>query len=144
LTANSCVPANSQRNGGYTAFECSTRSSLFYTKRESLGIWEFPLQGGAEQLFVPDGGGTREFAVVRDGIYYLAPLNLDGSRSVRFHSFVMGKEQDVARLNIEAAQEGLTVSPDAHTILLPRPFAMKAMSWWRAGSDKRQATAACL
>ena len=110
-------PVQVTRNGGYTAFECATRSSLFYTKRENPGVWELPLHGGQEQLVIPSGGGTREFAVLPEGVYYLARPNLDGSRSVRFHSFMPGNEQDVASLNIEPAEEGLTISPDRRTIL---------------------------
>ena len=105
------------RNGGYTAFECSARRSLFYTKRESPGVWELPLGRGEEQLILPNGGGTREFAVMPDGIYYLTPPALDGSRSVRFHSFTSRNERDLAALNVEAAEEGLAISPDRHTIL---------------------------
>jgi Tol biopolymer transport system component len=37
-------PVQVTRNGGYTAFECSTRSSLFYTKRESLVPWPLGLR----------------------------------------------------------------------------------------------------
>ena len=110
-------PVQVTLNGGFTGFECAARSSLFYTKGESAGVWELPLQGGAEQLVVPNGGGQREFAVAPEGIYYLTSPSLDGSRSVRFHSFTSRNDRDVARLNIEAAPEGLTVSPDRHTIL---------------------------
>ena len=110
-------PVQVTRNGGFTGFECAARSSLFYTKRESSGVWELPLQGGGEQLVVPNGGGQREFAVVPEGIYYLTSPSLDGSRLVRLHSFTSRNERDVARLNIEAAPEGLTVSPDRRTIL---------------------------
>jgi dipeptidyl aminopeptidase/acylaminoacyl peptidase len=110
-------PVQVTRNGGYTAFECSTRRSLLYTKRESPGIWELPLRGGEEQLVLPNGGGAREFAVVPEGIYYLTPPEWHGFRLVRFHSFRSRNEQDVASLNVDVAEEGLTVSPDRQTLL---------------------------
>jgi Tol biopolymer transport system component/DNA-binding winged helix-turn-helix (wHTH) protein len=105
------------RNGGYTAFECASRHSLLYTKRERPGLWELSLAGAEEKLVLPHGGGSREFSVVPDGIYYLTPPNSEGLRSVRFHSFTSRTEREVASLNIEVAEEGLTISPDRDMLL---------------------------
>lgn len=104
------------RHGGYTAFECPVRKSLFYTKEQTPGIWSLSLETGEEQLVLPSGGGEREFTVMPDGIYYLTPPRPDGIRSVRFHRFATGKEEEIASINVETF-EGLAVSPDRHTIL---------------------------
>jgi hypothetical protein len=103
-------------NGGYAAFESSTRNALFYTKRERAGVWELRLKGGQERLAIPDGGGEREFAVVGEGIYYLTQPNAEGYRAVQFYSFTSKHEQQIAILNVDTA-EGLTVSPDRQTFL---------------------------
>jgi Tol biopolymer transport system component len=104
------------QHGGYTVFECPVRKSLFYTKPQTPGIWSLDLETGEEQLVLPSGGGEREFAVMPDGIYYLTPPRPDGIRSVRFHRFATGKEEEIASINVETF-EGLAVSPDRHAIL---------------------------
>lgn len=104
------------RNGGYTAFESTDGQSLYYTKQRLPGLWVLPLRGGKEKLLLAADVG-REFAVTEDGIYYL-PVHLPNAvRSVRFHSFATGKEQEVALLNVDDAESGLTVSPDRKSIL---------------------------
>ena len=104
------------RNGGFAAFECPARNSLFYTKWQTPGIWSLSLETGREELVLQSGGGEREFAVMPDGIYYLTPPRPGGTRSVRFHRFATSKEEEIASINVEPF-EGLTVSPDRQTIL---------------------------
>jgi len=105
------------RNGGYTAFESPDGRSLYYTKYGRPGLWELPLQGGKEeQVLAADVG--REFAVTRNGIYYIPAHRPHVVGSVRFHSFATGKEQEIALLNMDDADDGgLTVSPDHKSIL---------------------------
>ncbi len=98
-------------NGGYTAFESADGRSLYYTKEGRPGLWELPVRGGKERLLLNADIGM-EFAVTKDGIYYL-PV---ASKSVRLHRFATGKEDAIALLNVDEA-EGLTVSPDRKTIL---------------------------
>jgi Tol biopolymer transport system component len=98
-------------NGGYTAFESADGRSLYYTKEGRPGLWERPVRGGEEKLLLNADVGM-EFAVTKDGIYYL-PI---ASKSMRVHRFATGKEDEIALLNVDEA-EGLTVSPDRKTIL---------------------------
>jgi Tol biopolymer transport system component len=103
-------------NGGYTAFESTDGQSLYYTKERVPGLWARPLPGGKERLLLAADVG-REFAVTKDGIYYL-PVHLPNTaRSVWFHSFATGKENEIALLNVDDAEQGLTVAPDRKTIL---------------------------
>jgi hypothetical protein len=86
------------------------------TKEGSPGLWVRPLRGREERLLLIADVG-REFAVTKDGIYYV-PARLPNSvKSVRFHSFATGKDHTVASLNVNDAETGLTVSPDRKTIL---------------------------
>ena len=108
-------------NGGYTAFESADGRSLYYTKEGPPGLWELPLRGGKEKLLLTADVGT-EFAVTKDGIYYL-PV---AAKSVRLHSFATGKEEEIALLNVDEA-DGLTVSPDGRSFSLAPPSELGAM-----------------
>ena len=104
------------RNGGYTAFESTDGQSLYYTKHGSAGLWKLSLHGGNEEQILPADLG-REFAVTNDGIYYI-PVHRPHLGSVLLHSFATGKEQEIASLSMDEADDGgLTVSPD-HTSIL--------------------------
>lgn len=103
-------------NGGYTAFESTDGRSLYYTKLGS-GLWRLPLQGGKEEPLLAVAIG-REFAVTKNGVYYMPVHRPHTAGSVLFHSFATGKEQEIAVLNMDEAQDGgLTVSRDRKTIL---------------------------
>ncbi len=56
------------------------------------------------------------FAVVREGIYFIPRADADGRYSVHFLSFATGKARPVVALT-GAVVPGLSVSPDGRTLL---------------------------
>ena len=101
-------------NGGWIAFESPDRESLYYEKYLSPGLWMLPLRGGEEKK-VLESVLRRNFAVVDDGIYYMPDAAADGSTTLRFRSFRIAQDKEIAR--VKDVYQGLAVSPDRKTIL---------------------------
>jgi dipeptidyl aminopeptidase/acylaminoacyl peptidase len=110
------------RRGGWTAFEALDGRSLYYTKNldnsdNPSGLWQLPSQGGEERL-VLKSVGSRSFAVIENGIYYVQTPTLDQDASVRFLDFATGKNREMASIKeLAGGFGGLAVSPDRKTIL---------------------------
>ncbi len=111
ISAKGGKPVQVTANGGRVAFESPDGRTLYYTKNEQPGLWALSLESGQEKKLLA-AEVDMEFAVTKDGIYYLAA----DSKSVRFHSFATGNESEIAHLNVNLGQ-GLTVSPDRKTFL---------------------------
>jgi Tol biopolymer transport system component/DNA-binding winged helix-turn-helix (wHTH) protein len=107
-------------NGGFVAFESRDGRSIYYTNNIHDGnsiLWILPNTGGKERTVLKSVAG-RSFAVMQDGIYYLAQVSEAGG-SINFHRFSTGKDEELATFKERAYAMGLTVSPDRKTILLP-------------------------
>ena len=102
-------------NGGWVAFESHDGRSLYYQKYQ-LGpeLWVIPLGGGIEKQ-VLKSVRARNFAVMDDGIYYMPDIAADNTTSLRFHSFITGRDIQIAP--IKNPYTGMTVSADRKTIL---------------------------
>jgi dipeptidyl aminopeptidase/acylaminoacyl peptidase len=77
------------RQGGFEAFESAGGELLYYTKgRGRGGIWQLPVAGGEERQ-VPellDAGYWRYWAVLDDGIYFVAPVT-SARPAIKFFNF---------------------------------------------------------
>jgi hypothetical protein len=59
------------RNGGGPAFESPDGKSIYYTKGDNSGpLWKMPVSGGEESQ-VLSAVGSRDFFVVKEGIYFI-------------------------------------------------------------------------
>jgi len=96
------------------AFESPDGKRLFYSKLGQPGLWVVPLAGGAESQILPSLAGFDTFAITREGIFFLRPLERKSVLS--FMSFASGLIDDVAHTTAPT-DLGLTVSPDGQSIL---------------------------
>jgi len=103
------------RNGGWIAFESSDGRSLYYINAGRL--LAIPLKGGPETT-VLESVWARSYAVTDEGIYYIPRPGAGEGMSLRFHNYATGKSVQVAPISEEVA-EGLTVSQDRKSILVP-------------------------
>jgi serine/threonine protein kinase len=105
------------RKGGIRARESPDGRFLYYLKqdRDSSGLWKVPA-GGGEETQVLESVCCQDFAVVEKGIYFV-PATRDGENSsIRFLSFLNGKDTTVASLTGTAAY-GFSVSRDGRSLL---------------------------
>ena len=115
------------RHGGFGAIESPDGAYLYYAKDRSLAspLWRVAVKGGEEvQILGPIAQG-RNFAVTKDGIYYISE---DGavaygdswfakrSHAVRFLDFKTGASRKLATLR-QQVSFGLAVSPDGRHLL---------------------------
>ena len=84
-------------NGGNAAIESPDGRFLYYTK-ESLPspLYRMPAGGGDEIQVLPSVV-WRNYAVVRDGIYFIPKPGADGKHSIQFLNFATRKVQTVAQ-----------------------------------------------
>jgi hypothetical protein len=74
-----------------------------------------PVNGGKESQ-VLSSVVSRDFFVVKEGIYFIPEPGADGKSSIQFLSFATAKVKAVAPMSGRPF-EGLSVSPDGRSIL---------------------------
>src|SRR4051812_27930389 len=117
IPADGGVPVQVTRDGGYIAFESWDGQWLYYRKAQQVGpIWRMPVAGGAENVVVASAVG-RNFAITRNGIYYMRRRRADEmGPALDVYRFDTGKTKTIASFgfNVEA---GLAISPDEKRVL---------------------------
>jgi Tol biopolymer transport system component/tRNA A-37 threonylcarbamoyl transferase component Bud32 len=109
------------KQGGFEAFESPGSELLYYTKgRGRGGIWQMPVAGGEERQ-VPellDAGYWRYWAVLDDGIYFVAPV-ATARPAIKFFNFATRRVMQLGVLDGDPLQgpSGFTVSPDGRWVL---------------------------
>ena len=102
-------------DGGGDPF-VSKDGTLFYTKTTGDLVAK-PLAGGAEQRLT-DGVGSRQLAVVDDGIYYWGRrASAADPFRLLFYDLSSRTSREVARVTTASTSMGLTVSPDRQSVL---------------------------
>jgi Tol biopolymer transport system component/serine/threonine protein kinase len=111
------------KDGGYGAFESADGRFLYYTKADDeAGVWRIPVQGGLEEPVLPKeptGAYRRDWALVRNGLYYLNTRN-PGRQSLDFLDFSTRRINRVLDMPGSVCTDwtkNLTVSPDGRTLL---------------------------
>ncbi len=103
------------RKGGLYASESPDGKWLYYSKSSAGGwaIWKVPSGGGEESQFHegPIIGGTYNFVVVEDGIYFTK-----SGGTLDFIDFKSGKTRTLCRIE-KGVEFGLSISPDHRWIL---------------------------
>lgn len=105
------------QRGGFRNHLSTDGTWLYYTKPDTVGIWQVPAEGGGEVLLEPLRVASKDaWTVTQDGIYFLRTE--EGRHPVlAFYDFVTGRASDVATLPTEHRQYSLTLSPDGQSLL---------------------------
>ena len=109
------------RRGGFVGVESADGKTLYYTKSDAgtEGLFALPLAGGEEKHLLTDEVVRRCFAVLPEGIYYIAPRD-ENTCELRFYEFARGVNRVIGDIERPIAF-GLSVSPDHKTFLFSRP-----------------------
>ena len=103
------------KNGGVKLIESADRRTLFYSKDiGDASVWSMPAGGGEEGLLFR-GMFMRNFAVTKQGIYYMNGPARDATATLRFYSFETGESAAVA--HIGTPEYGLDVPPDGRYLV---------------------------
>ncbi len=109
------------KNGGFEAFESPDGKHLYYvrtdvTKPENIGIWQVPVDGGAEVRLV-DQGVRGTFAVTKNGIVIVDLFAKPAT--ISFYSFASRRLDRIGQLpaGSRIAPSKIAVSPDGKWIL---------------------------
>ena len=105
-------------NTGFAAFESPDGAWVYYTQTrgEPSALWRLPASGG-QPVKLLEGVVQLAFTVVDKGIYYIDQPS-DETR-LRFYDPATGRSTTLAQ-NLGDIGQGLTISPDGHTILYSR------------------------
>jgi len=119
MSASGGNPTQITRNGGYVPFESVDGKVVFYTKGfEDNRVWEVPSQGG-EETEVLGPILWRNFAVAKDGIYFIPYPRSEKDYVIRFLSFATKRIRSIASVENPTFND-LSVSPDGRWILYPK------------------------
>jgi Tol biopolymer transport system component len=101
--------------GGFAAQESTDGRQVYYTKPSSAGIWQLPVEGGAESavLNLPQCWG--HWAVATNGLYV---IDTTRGATIEFFAFSGGRPTGVAIPSggPPCGEAGLAVSPDGRWI----------------------------
>lgn len=106
------------KNGGRVAFESLDGKSVYYATStvdgKSRSLWRIPADGGEETLILPSVLPF-EFAVAKEGIYFVPQKSAEEQYAIEYFSFATGKTSRVLTFNWTAG--GLSVSPDGRSLV---------------------------
>jgi Tol biopolymer transport system component len=111
------------QDGGYTPLASSDNRWVYFTKGYGApGIWRVPVQGGAEQLVIPELEARfyADWALIPSGIYFLN-VHSSPNPAIEFFDFASRHRTSIMPLDtIHSWSDGLAISPDRHWLLFPR------------------------
>jgi Tol biopolymer transport system component/DNA-binding winged helix-turn-helix (wHTH) protein len=118
IQLNGGLPVQVTRNGGVFGTESADERFLYYSKLDVPGIWKMPLQGGEETrvLDQPAGDDWYNWALGRNGIYFIRRVNTQPHATVQFFEFATQKIIPIWTLE-KPDRPGLAVSADGRSIL---------------------------
>jgi hypothetical protein len=94
---------------------------LYYSKGWPLqvSLWRMPVEGGEEIKVLDSVDAQGQWALGRQGVYFVVPPDEQGHSDIRLYEFSTGKIRKI--LTIErSVGEQIAVSPDERTILYPQ------------------------
>jgi Tol biopolymer transport system component/DNA-binding winged helix-turn-helix (wHTH) protein len=111
-------PVEVTRNGGVFAAESADERFLYYSKFDVTGIWKMPLHGGEEIRVLDQLSGLdwSNWALGRNGIYFIGRVNTQPHKTVQFFEFATHKIIPIWTLE-KPAGLGLALSADGRSIL---------------------------
>jgi len=107
------------RKGGYLALESTDGKFLYYSKSLSgTSLWKIPLGSGEETQVVGSLNYYGNFALARQGIYFIPSSDAGSGFSIQYFSFDTGKIRPILKSDKRASFDtGLSLSPDGRWIL---------------------------
>jgi serine/threonine protein kinase/Tol biopolymer transport system component len=114
--------------GGCVPFESPDGKVVYYQKTDDdSDLWKVAVAGGEETRVIGPAGNL-EFAVVADGIYFIAPnhpgyAGLIKGNPLKFFSFTKGAAENVLDIKY-LPWAGLSVSPDGRYVLFTQRDAL--------------------
>jgi Tol biopolymer transport system component/DNA-binding winged helix-turn-helix (wHTH) protein len=114
-------PVQVTKKGGYVAVESPDGRFVYYSKSSTAdtGLWRLPVSGGEESEVLPSVTHMN-FAIAKDGIYFIPKADEQGRYAVHFFSFATRKSLPIAPLG-RRYSNGLAVSPDGKILLYSQP-----------------------
>jgi Tol biopolymer transport system component/DNA-binding winged helix-turn-helix (wHTH) protein len=110
MPAGGGTPVQVTHNGGIMAVESTDGNTLYFCKELGQGsIWQMPAGGGPEEQLTNSVFRTN-FAVTRDGIYYMTGVEVDRKAALMFYKFATKTSTLMLRIGIP--DYGLDISPD--------------------------------
>ncbi len=108
------------RNGGSLPLESHDGKYIYYLKGNEIGgsLWKAPAEGGEENEVLSSVFAVN-YAVTRQGIYFMPEPDSSGRYSIQFFKFATGKTQQLALLG-KRVMWGFSVSADERWILYPQ------------------------
>jgi len=103
--------------GGTSPIESAGGREVYFLRGEgvSQSLWKTPVDGGGKTIQVLDSVYAANYAVVKDGIYFIAQSR-EGRFAVHFLDFSTGKTSQLATIP-KTVMWGFSVSPDERRIL---------------------------
>jgi len=111
------APLRITRTGGIYAIESEDGRFLYHAKIDNSGIWKMPLNGGEEELVLDQDVGWPNWAVSRQGIYFLDSRKKEKGR-IEFFDFATHRRTLIA--DVEKPTMGLALSPYDRSLLYSR------------------------
>jgi Tol biopolymer transport system component/DNA-binding winged helix-turn-helix (wHTH) protein len=102
-------------NGGNFAEESADAKLLFYAAAGA--IWSVPISGGSAVRIVDGLSYATNFAVTKDGIYYLSTIEGSRRSTVKFWDF-RTKQANIVLTIEKRWAPGLSISPDGRSLLI--------------------------
>jgi len=105
--------------GGLAAIE-SDDGFIYYSKdaQSPTSIWRVPVEGGSEVPLVDGLSYSLNFAVSRQGLYFIALNGTPDQASVDFFDFSTRQRSTLVRLD-KRFWLGITLSPDEQSLVFP-------------------------
>jgi Tol biopolymer transport system component len=111
------APVRVTTNGGVYAIESEDTRYLYYAKYTGCGIWKRTLETGEESSLPIKVCNWFEWALARDGIYFLNP-DFHPNGRIEFFDFAHGQSTPMFALEKPASEfGGLALSPDGKSLL---------------------------
>jgi Tol biopolymer transport system component len=104
------------RQGGEASDVSPDGKWLYFTKNGGVnGIWKMPIDGGEETRLI-ESVFRYNYAIARDGLYFVPPPGPDRTSSVRYLNFATGGTNELVKIE-KPVDLGLAVSPDGTHLL---------------------------
>jgi Tol biopolymer transport system component len=105
------------RKGGFAALESFDGKTLYYAKsRKAASLWKVPVEGGEERQVLESLSYWSNFAVVEQGIYFIARSESAAGSPIQFFNFATKKIRPIAATE-KPVHLGVSISPDNRWIL---------------------------
>ena len=103
--------------GGTSPIESPDGRDVYFLRGEgdSQSLWKTPVDGGGKTIQVLDSVYRANYAVVKDGIYFIAQSR-EGPFAIHFINLSTGKTSQLATIP-KNVMWGFSVSPDERRIL---------------------------